>query len=478
MKSLSNVSFDECTDSKVSSLSAQGEKKGDDSNGEITVLEFYIYEGERYIGWDCFNKEKVLVGKSEEADLVLKGRNISDIHAYFYIKGGNILLSDGNTGSGVIVNGKFISECMLKSFDCVTIGTYTLKIKMRKNVRENVKQNPQNKVLEEDSCLKTEEKYNELDEMYPGMKDKAIDDSQDESACQETPEEDFKESTKESKLEDYTSLEKSLESEKSIGNLKEEAEEFEDTTLFSEATGEDSTLFSETSEEDIPAQNEYIENEYIEDKIIEDEINYSQTAENEMNKVTVPSQEERSEISALDYYQDKEQKDEDNQQKEKEFFLRKEKIIPFMDSEVYQAKGKAVLEIVKCRGNSIIDISFLNRKEKYYIMSVHGRFCLAENKDSEISYFYYNDQLEGKVQFFDFSHIALNDLRVQENFFNKRKGIYRRLIPIVGLVTISIGYYEYYLRMALPEQSQELTEYIEKNTTLIGKIKKFFSLIY
>lgn len=451
MKSLSNVSLDECTDSKISSLSAQGEKKGDDSHGEITVLEFYIYEGERYIGWDCFNKEKVLVGKSEEADLILKGRNISDIHAFFYIKEDQIFLNDGNTGSGVIVNGKFISDCMLKPFDCVTIGTYTLKIKMRKKLR----QNPQNEVSEENSCLKTEEKSGDLDEMYPGMQNKAIVDSQDESGCQETSEEEFKESPREEKLEDYSSLEKYLETEKSISNLQEEAEGFEDTTQFSEA-----------SEEDIPVCDEYIE----------DELSYIQNDGNDNNIEIVQSQEETSEISALEDYQDEEQKDEDNQQKEKVFSLRKEKIIPFMDSEVYQAKGKAVLEIVKCRGDSIIDICFLNRNEKYYIMSVHGRFCLAENKDSEVSYFYYNDQLDGKVQFDEFSHIDLNDLRVQENFYNKRKGIYRRLVPIVGLVTISIGYYEYYLRMAVPEQSHELTECIEKNTTLIGKIKHILKL--
>jgi len=462
MKSLSNVSLDECIDSKVSSLSAQGEKKDNDSHGEITVLEFYIYEGERYIGWDCFNKEEVLVGKSEEADLVLKGLNISDIHAFFYIKDDHIFVSDGNTGSGVIVNGKFISQCMLKSVDCVTIGTYTLKIKMQKNLR----QNSQKEVSEENFFLKTEEKYSELDEIYPVMNNKAIDNSQDESACQETPQEVLKESPKESKLEDYSSLEKYMESEKSISNLQEEAEEIENTTLSSETTREDSTLFSEASEEDIP----------VHDKYVKDKLNYIQNNENNMNKVKIPSQEETSEISALEDYQDEDKNDEDHQQKEKVFFLRKEKIIPFRDPEVYQAKGKAVLEIVKCRGDSLIDICFLNRNEKYYIMSVHGRFCLAENKDSEISYFYYNDQFGGRVKFDDFSYVELNDLCVQENFYNKRKRIYRRLIPIVGLVTISLGYYEYYLRMAVPEQSQELTEYIKKNTTLIGKIKHILKL--
>ena len=246
------------------------------------------------------------------------------------------------------------------------------------------------------------------------------------------------------------------------------------SSIYSSHTGVSSSDASESrtgsssavSEEDTPVCDEYIE----------DKLSYIQNDENDMNKVTVPSQEEPSEISALEDYQDEEQKDEDNQQKEKVFSLRKEKIIPFMDPEVYQAKGKAVLEIVKCRGDSLIDICFLNRNEKYYIMSVHGRFCLAENKDSEISYFYYNDQFEGRVKFDDFSHVDLNDLCVQENFYNKRKGIYRRLIPIVGLVTISIGYYEYYLRMAVPEQSQELTEYIKKNTTLIGKIKRILKL--
>ena len=469
MKSLSNVSLDERTD-KISTLSTLEKENENDSQEEVTVLEFYIYEGEQYIGWDCFNKEKVLVGKSEEADLILKGRNISDIHAFFYIKDDHIFLSDGNTGSGVIVNGKFISECMVKPFDCVTIGTYILKVKMRKKVR----QDPQNKVSEDDSCVKTEEKSGELGEVHSEIRENTVADSQNESVFQETPEEEVRESLiEESKSEDYSSLEKYLETEKSISNLQEETEGFEDTTLSSEATSEESALFSQALDEDIPAPalSEYSE----------DDINYSQNDENDENEndntcEIMPAQEETSEIGTLEEYEDEEQRDEDGQQKEKVLYLRKEKIIPFMDPEVYQAKGKAVLEIVKCRGKRIIDICFLNRNEKYYIMSVHGRFCLAENKDCEVSYFYYNDQFEGKVQFHDFSCIDLNDLRVQENFYNERKGIYRRLVPIVGLVTISIGYYEYFLRMAVPEQSPELSEYVEKNGTLIRKIKHILKL--
>ena len=39
-----------------------------------TVSQFFVFEGEDYLGWDCFNKSKVSVGNSKKSDLVLHGK--------------------------------------------------------------------------------------------------------------------------------------------------------------------------------------------------------------------------------------------------------------------------------------------------------------------------------------------------------------------------------------------------------------------
>ena len=100
------------------------------------ALEFSIFEGKKFLRNDRFFKEKVIVGKSEEADLILSGRNVSDIHAFFYLNGDQISVSDGDLGSGVMVNGRFVSSRILSPSDSVIIGPFTLKVKLDKFVSQ------------------------------------------------------------------------------------------------------------------------------------------------------------------------------------------------------------------------------------------------------------------------------------------------------------------------------------------------------
>ncbi|MGA1876033.1 MAG: FHA domain-containing protein, partial [bacterium] len=96
-----------------------------------TVAQFFIFQGEDCLGWECFHKETVTIGKGKDVDIVLNGQNVSDLHAFFYLKNGQITVSDGNLGSGVRVNGKFITDRILGPLDCVTIGPYTIKVKVK-----------------------------------------------------------------------------------------------------------------------------------------------------------------------------------------------------------------------------------------------------------------------------------------------------------------------------------------------------------
>ena len=132
-------------------------------------------------------------------------------------------------------------------------------------MRKNVRQNPPDKISGDDSCVKAEEKSSELEEVYPEMRKNTIPDSQNESAFQETPKEEFRESHKESKSEDYSSLEKYLEAEKSISNLLDEAEGFEDTTLSPETNSEDITLFSQELDNDISTAYALLAATYLQD---------------------------------------------------------------------------------------------------------------------------------------------------------------------------------------------------------------------
>ncbi|MDJ0782187.1 MAG: AgmX/PglI C-terminal domain-containing protein [Desulfosarcinaceae bacterium] len=94
-----------------------------------TVVQIFVFQGVTFIGQDCFSQERISIGSSAEADLVLEGQGIGDIQAFVYLKDDQIIISDRAT-NGVRINGTFQKTAMLRSLDLVDIGPYTLKIKV------------------------------------------------------------------------------------------------------------------------------------------------------------------------------------------------------------------------------------------------------------------------------------------------------------------------------------------------------------
>jgi len=92
------------------------------------VTQIFIFKGVNFVGQDCFVKERIRLGSSENADLTLPGEGIADVQAYVYLKEGQIIISD-RTSNGVRINGIFQKTAMLRALDLVDIGPYTLKIK-------------------------------------------------------------------------------------------------------------------------------------------------------------------------------------------------------------------------------------------------------------------------------------------------------------------------------------------------------------
>lgn len=96
-----------------------------------SVVQFYVFFGEKYLGWDCFDTHKVRVGKSPSADLVLNDETLDGIQAEFLIKGGRIMVSECGKKGALTVNNKAVSHCIVGALDVVKIGTYTIKTKLK-----------------------------------------------------------------------------------------------------------------------------------------------------------------------------------------------------------------------------------------------------------------------------------------------------------------------------------------------------------
>jgi len=474
------------------------------------VGQFFVFRGGEFLGWDCFNKQKVTAGSSTTADLVLTGENIADIQAAFRFNGKQVIVSNEDHGQGLLVNGKPVTASLLGPLDLVTIGPYDLKIKLKRPV---------------DRCSDLEisafsgptaESVVSVLDLAQGCPAGALPLVEDPTEKEAQPKEgrtngrrykvtfngkivegrqceDVKRhlrallKTEQTKVErlfsnacmvikqdvDYETALKYLDAFKRAGAICElEALERHGKAESAKVT-DDITGF----EPQRIAKAEVVQ-EGPTSQVVSQEVSQRDNDENETTESALPlTQSEDTEgmtdrqvgrnisptcSSHVPEYIDEEDDGEDDEGMVAPFCL-KEKIVDAMqDGEANQRRDEMALQIVKCRGNDVIDISFLRKREKYYKTDENGRFHLAENKNANKCYFYFNDQFSGTVQSSDGLSADIEKLRIRDNLHRKRKRIYRKIIPTNGNVILSDGYYDYVLRKVVRNQGPQVAKPAKK----------------
>jgi hypothetical protein len=95
------------------------------------VSQFYVFRGEDCLGWDCFQKDGIVVGAGPEADLVLDGYGIAAAQVLVQCNGEQVLIHD-LAGNGLVrVNGQPATACLLGPLDVLGVGPYALKVRSR-----------------------------------------------------------------------------------------------------------------------------------------------------------------------------------------------------------------------------------------------------------------------------------------------------------------------------------------------------------
>ena len=110
-------------------------RKTEPAPQDSSIIKCFVFSGQDFLGWDCFQKRIVSVGSSQNADILLDHPEIQDIHAIFYRKGNQVVISDKTTSGQVRVNGQTVRTYILKPLDMVSIGPFTLKLKLN-NITE------------------------------------------------------------------------------------------------------------------------------------------------------------------------------------------------------------------------------------------------------------------------------------------------------------------------------------------------------
>lgn len=78
-----------------------------------------------------FDKLDILVGSMEANDIVLPKANVSKRHLRIVVKSGMIILIDLKSTNGTFVNGvKITAPCVVKEGDAISVGDFTLKVRM------------------------------------------------------------------------------------------------------------------------------------------------------------------------------------------------------------------------------------------------------------------------------------------------------------------------------------------------------------
>jgi hypothetical protein len=89
------------------------------------IVQIFIFKGEDYLGWDCFNKDSIAIGRSSTADLILDDHSIAAFQAIVFCNNGNISVELFETKSNRKVTVR------PGQFDAIQVGPYTLKIKLK-----------------------------------------------------------------------------------------------------------------------------------------------------------------------------------------------------------------------------------------------------------------------------------------------------------------------------------------------------------
>ncbi|MEL6545348.1 MAG: FHA domain-containing protein, partial [Myxococcota bacterium] len=96
-----------------------------------SVLQVYIFREGEFLGTDIFAEREVIVGRDpDEADLVLESGQVSRAHALITVNGNEITVEDQASTNGILVNDQRVESAKITRLDEITIGEFTLKLKL------------------------------------------------------------------------------------------------------------------------------------------------------------------------------------------------------------------------------------------------------------------------------------------------------------------------------------------------------------
>ncbi len=463
-----------------------------------------VYREGEYLGKKIFSQNRIIIGKSLEADLVLSDDAIADRHACITFIDDQPVILDQTQKSGLLIRGNQFGISIIDSSEQVGLGPFILKIRHHKTSDDQIHSDNITYADNSDEDIRAASGID-----LSGVSEDARADSpeQNEKAVEhednnEKPEVDLFGMFEGGSDEDHDLYDLIFEGDvktgQDIGNVKInlsrifKSDESRIEHFFSrkmvvlksalkidiakkykkvfEKSGAVCRLTAHkgTEEHDVPVQDDVspeIESQTHEQDAIREETNVSSPEEPE-NKTEQSESSPVKEKNLWKFYgfETDDEEDEDEEDLPADFSL-KDRINELNKSGLHlNSSNKKYLEVIKLCGREVIDIQHLEEKERFYISDDNNkRFCLAEFKKANEALFSFNKNLEGNLEIDGEQSVATQVLMKDKNCISKRKGIYRIPLPGNGKAVLSDGYFDYQMRMVGGSLVPEIPEIKESN---------------
>ncbi|HWR68952.1 MAG TPA: AgmX/PglI C-terminal domain-containing protein [Desulfomonilia bacterium] len=427
------------------------------------VVQVYVFRGEECLGWDCFNKEKVFIGSSHDADLVLSDPSISDIHAVLTVENGNILLSyyQSNEDRETAFNS---SETVLVGpLDSIVIGSYTLKTKVTgSEKRDSGLVSISRKINGDQSTAgqsipdeDVEEPRGHIDQYTLIFEGRVKDDCSLE---------DVKTNLKSLLKTDDNHIQMLFSGRKVALKKNANLETASKLQRLLEQTGALCTLESSP----IQSHSEEIRQNILDHKGHAPDGDHQQELDSPVidgNRARSWQENSEAPVSTIDLVSKERtiiiRDDEDDEEDEDTCatFSLKDRIRDYDFMQASQGWNRVkereiLLEVVKSRHDTIVDVSFLHAEEKYFIRTNNDLYCLAENKGTGKIYVY----VDGKTTEVIPTGELVSHENLLENPSGMKCGVHSRQLSAHEKVILHNGPFEYLLRSVPAGESPKVKD--------------------
>lgn len=450
-----------------------------DSSLSNYIVQIYIFYGDNFLGWDCFQKDKILIGSNENADLILAGDGVQEFHATAYVRGDQVIISDKTDGNGLIVNKTPVKNVILGNFDFIKIGPYSIKIKVKLS----------DDSIEEDAFVQKSDKgfnvENKIEKKLPELENEivVVESATDDMKVSEIYKK--KVVTQAPAAEDPVEvIEITVHEEKQKGPFKDTHEDFVPYTNGKKynlicdgkiAYGRDPRKVRENLSKLLKSSEAKV-NRLLSGSttILKKNINYK-TAEKfrkrlekagilisieefvikNTENVSIESIDDVSQDSTPEFEKPEkrlnpfymEEIDEDEEDLEADFSLLEKILNHGLPEDAFFQNQQNIVEVIKYKSNQIVDVSYLEVNDQYKILHDNHSLCLVENTGEPGCFFYFKDQFSGVLKNANHTEIELHNLKNPENFVSNRTGLYRDALQAHSKVILEDGLFEYHIQL-------------------------------